>query len=180
MQRDFPVEIAFSQEFLELNGYGAAIAPPEDIKIGDRFEFNGREYTVTTLQGIYPGEVGVSYQEGGSANRNGYQVTTNISEEALLTEGKYLGNASDIEQNEERDVSVKSDEYVNSLVQQAQEIVKETFAENAHTVSAEPQQLSLFGDDEAVKPVPPKKEPFSYRTPVLMCPHLLSLSILFT
>ena len=180
VQRDFPVEIAFSQEFLELNGYGAAIAPPEDIKIGDRFEFNGREYTVTTLQGIYPGEVGVSYQEGGSANRNGYQVTTNISEEALLTEGKYLGNASDIEQNEERDVSVKSDEYVNSLVQQAQEIVKETFAENAHTVSAEPQQLSLFGDDEAVMPVPPKKEPFSYRTPVLMCPHLLSLSILFT
>ena len=32
-----------------------------EIKIGDRFEYKGKEYEVTSMKGVYPDDVGVSY-----------------------------------------------------------------------------------------------------------------------
>ena len=62
-----------------------------DIKIGDRFEYKGKEYEVTHLHGVYPDDVGVSYIDRSSAIE--YEVTSNINRYTLANQGKYLGNS---------------------------------------------------------------------------------------
>ena len=63
-----------------------------DIKIGDRFEYKGKEYEVTHLHGVYPDDVGVSYIDR-SSNGLEYEVTSNIDRYTLANQGKYLGNS---------------------------------------------------------------------------------------
>ena len=64
---------------------------PEDIKIGDRFEYNGDEYTVRALQGDQPDTVKVSYMAKQSHNLTEYEVITNIDKYVLAEQGAYLG-----------------------------------------------------------------------------------------
>ncbi|MBQ5562089.1 MAG: hypothetical protein IIT39_01705, partial [Clostridia bacterium] len=64
---------------------------PEDIKIGDRFEYNGEEYTVRALQGDQPDTVKVSYMAKQSHNLTEYEVITNIDKYVLAEQGAYLG-----------------------------------------------------------------------------------------
>ena len=61
-----------------------------EIEVGDRFLYNDREYTVTSEKGIYPDDVGVSYED----NTGGipYVVTSNIDRYKLAENGVYLGN----------------------------------------------------------------------------------------
>ena len=63
-----------------------------DIKIGDRFEYKGKEYEVTHLHGVYPDDVGVSYIDNSSTGLE-YEVTSNIDRYILANQGKYLGNS---------------------------------------------------------------------------------------
>ena len=63
-----------------------------EIKIGDRFEYNGKEYEVTSMKGVYPDDVGVSYIDK-SSNGMEYVVTSNIDRYRLANEGEYLGNS---------------------------------------------------------------------------------------
>ena len=65
---------------------------PDDIKIGDRFEYNGEEYTVRALQGNQPDTVKVSYMAKQSHNLTEYEVITNIDKYVLAEQGAYLGN----------------------------------------------------------------------------------------
>ena len=64
---------------------------PEDIKIGDKFEYNGDEYTVRALQGDQPDTVKVSYMAKQSHNLTEYEVITNIDKYVLAEQGAYLG-----------------------------------------------------------------------------------------
>ena len=65
---------------------------PDDIKIGDRFEYNGDEYTVRALQGDQPDTVKVSYMAKQSHNQTEYEVITNIDKYILAEQGIYQGN----------------------------------------------------------------------------------------
>ena len=65
---------------------------PEDIKIGDKFEYNGDEYTVRALQGDQPDTVKVSYMAKQSHNQTEYEVITNIDKYVLAEQGIYQGN----------------------------------------------------------------------------------------
>ena len=62
-----------------------------EIKIGDRFEYKGKEYEVTSMKGVYPDDVGVSYIDKSSDGME-YVVTSNIDRYRLANEGEYLGN----------------------------------------------------------------------------------------
>lgn len=61
-----------------------------EIEVGDKFLYNDREYTVTSEKGIYPDDVGVSYEDntGGIA----YEITSNIDRYKLAENGVFLGN----------------------------------------------------------------------------------------
>jgi len=61
-----------------------------DIEVGDRFLYKEREYTVTSMLGVYPNDVGVSYFEQSSIRT--YQVTSNIDKYELANKGVFLGN----------------------------------------------------------------------------------------
>ena len=79
-----------------------------EITIGDRFMYNDREYTVTSLMGVYPDDVGVSYEEkSGSIS---YQITSNIDRHKLVNEGMYLGNSE--KQNTQSPVGTENGEYI--------------------------------------------------------------------
>ncbi len=71
--------------------------PGGEIEVGDRFLYNDREYTVTSEKGIYPYEVGVSYEE--KTGDISYEVTSNINRYKLAENGIFLGN-SDKEKQE--------------------------------------------------------------------------------
>lgn len=71
--------------------------PGSEIEVGDRFLYNDREYTVTSEKGIYPYEVGVSYEE--KTGDISYEVTSNINRYKLAENGIFLGN-SDKEKQE--------------------------------------------------------------------------------
>ena len=60
-----------------------------DLKIGDKFLYQNKEYTVTTFDGIYPNDIGVSYTEKMSGGIT-YQLTSNINWRELVTNGKYI------------------------------------------------------------------------------------------
>ena len=63
----------------------------DEIEIGDRFLYKGKEYTVTSMQGIHPDEVGVSYTEKDTLHMIEYDVTSNF-DKYILAEQDYLGN----------------------------------------------------------------------------------------
>ena len=69
-----------------------------DIEVGDKFLYNDREYTVTSEKGIYPDDVGVSYEEntGGIS----YQTTQNIDRYKLADNAIFLGNPTKEQQKE--------------------------------------------------------------------------------
>ena len=64
-----------------------------EIKLGDRYLYKGQEYTVTSFEGIYPGDVGVSYVE--KLGNNAFEMIQNINKYKLMRDGKYLGNEYD-------------------------------------------------------------------------------------
>ncbi len=62
----------------------------DEVEVGDKFLYKDREYTVTSMLGVYPNDVGVSYFEQSSLRT--YQVTSNIDRYELANNGVYLGN----------------------------------------------------------------------------------------
>ena len=71
-----------------------------EIEVGDRFLYNDREYTVTSEKGIYPYEVGVSYEE--KTGDISYEVTSNINRYKLAENGVFLANPEkESEKNEQ-------------------------------------------------------------------------------
>ena len=60
-----------------------------DIQLSDKFSYKDREYTVVSLKGIYPNDIGIAYDEELS-NGVKYQVTENIDKYKLINEGIYL------------------------------------------------------------------------------------------
>lgn len=66
------------------------------IKKGDMFNYQNTEYTVTSLLGIYPNEIGITCTETLS-NGMSYNCTKNIDRDKLASEGEYLGNIDDME-----------------------------------------------------------------------------------
>ncbi len=62
-----------------------------DIEVGDRFLYNNREYTVTSDKGIYPDDVGVSYEE--KVGNTSYLTTQNVDRYKLADNGIFLGNS---------------------------------------------------------------------------------------
>ena len=62
-----------------------------DIEVGDRFLYNDREYTVTSDKGIYPDDVGVSYEE--KVGNTSYLTTQNVDRYKLADNGIFLGNS---------------------------------------------------------------------------------------
>lgn len=69
----------------------------DDIELGDIFSYKGREYTVVSMQGIYPDDVGISYNETMS-NGTVYAVTENVDRHKLAREGIYLGKSDKLTQ----------------------------------------------------------------------------------
>ena len=69
-----------------------------EIEVGDVFLYNGREYTVTPDNGIYPDDVTVSYEEqtGGVT----YLATQNIDRYKLAENGVFLGNPTKEQEKE--------------------------------------------------------------------------------
>ncbi|MGN0552456.1 MAG: YodL domain-containing protein, partial [Oscillospiraceae bacterium] len=61
-----------------------------EVEVGDRFLYNDREYTVTSEKGVYPDDVGVSYEE--NAGGRPYVITQNIDRNKLADNGIFLGN----------------------------------------------------------------------------------------
>ena len=118
---DFPVEQAFSDDFLRNNGYDIpektvtekenkknisienleqniseepsndTKTEPREMSVGDRFLYNGKEYTVDSLTGLYPGAVRVTSVEK-VFDGTEYDVMKYLDGETLAKEGKYLGN----------------------------------------------------------------------------------------
>ncbi len=71
-----------------------------EIEVGDVFLYNGHEYTVTSEKGIYPYEVGISYE--GKTGDISYEVTSNINRYKLAENGVFLGNPEkESEKNEQ-------------------------------------------------------------------------------
>ncbi|MGN0594642.1 MAG: YodL domain-containing protein, partial [Hominimerdicola sp.] len=62
----------------------------DDIEIGDKYHYKGRDYTVVSMQGVYPDDVGISYEEK-LANGTTYAITENVSKYKLESDGVYLG-----------------------------------------------------------------------------------------
>ena len=69
-----------------------------EVEVGDVFLYNGREYTVTPDNGIYPDDVTVSYEEqtGGIA----FLATQNIDRYKLAENGVFLGNPTKEQEKE--------------------------------------------------------------------------------
>lgn len=78
----------------------------DKIAVGDRFLYKGKEYTVTSMQGIYPDEVAVLYMQKDSLHMTEYEVTSNFDKH-ILAEQEYLGNAL----KNERDAGKRSTDY---------------------------------------------------------------------
>ncbi len=66
------------------------------VEVGDVFLYNGREYTVTSEKGIYPDDVGVSYEE--QTDGITYLTTQNIDRYKLAENGIFLGNPDKVQE----------------------------------------------------------------------------------
>ena len=130
----------------------------DDIKIGDKFEYKGREYEVTHLTGVYPDDVGVSYIEKMAGGLT-YQLTSNIDKYTLASQGKYLGNSQQeeiqLEQSEQseqaKDFAISdmalgqtklSERFLNNL--SAIRTLKQIEAENREATPEEQETLSKY------------------------------------
>ena len=74
-----------------------AVRTADDIEIGDKYNYKDREYTVVSMQGVYPDDVGISYDEKLS-NGTTYAVTENVNKQKLEREGVYLGKSDELAQ----------------------------------------------------------------------------------
>ena len=130
----------------------------DDIKIGDKFEYKGREYEVTHMSGVYPDDVGVSYIDR-TSNGLAYEVTSNINKYTLAHQGQYLGNIQKeelqpepIEQTEQaKDFAISdmalgqtklSERFLNNL--SAIRTLKRIEAENREATPEEQETLSKY------------------------------------
>ena len=82
---------AQSSSDVEESKMGLEAPKPDDIKIGDRFEYHGTEYTVRALQGDQPDTVKVSYIAKDSLTFTEDEIITNIDKYILAEQGAYLG-----------------------------------------------------------------------------------------
>lgn len=92
------------------------IQQADDLIIGDRFRYQGKEYTVTALEGLYPDDVTVSATNR-MANSAEYTTTMNLDKFELMRNGQYLGNAD--RQREERTTS-SANEFILSSFSETQ------------------------------------------------------------
>ncbi len=69
-----------------------------EVEVGDVFLYNDREYTVTSEKGIYPDDVGVSYED--KAGNTSYLTTQNVNRYKLAENGIFLGNPEKEKQKE--------------------------------------------------------------------------------
>ena len=127
----------------------------DDIKIGDKFEYKGKEYEVTHLTGVYPDDVGVSYIEKMAGGLT-YQLTSNIDKYTLASQGKYLGNSqqeeTQLEQTEQaKDFTISdmalgqtklSEKFLNNL--SAIRTLKQIESENRQATPEEQETLSKY------------------------------------
>ena len=67
------------------------VVTADNIEIGDKFRYKGKEYTVDTMAGVYSDDIGVSHMETMS-NGTSYAVTENVDRHTLIRDGEYLGN----------------------------------------------------------------------------------------
>ena len=81
-----------------------------DIKIGDRFSYNGREHTVTGDKGLYNDQVIITHTE--DKGSFAYRVTQNIDTYELAEKGIYLGNINDTAKKENELTEKKSKNFV--------------------------------------------------------------------
>ncbi|MCX4257716.1 MAG: SNF2-related protein [Oscillospiraceae bacterium] len=82
-----------------------------DIKIGDKFLFQGEEVTVSSLEGIYPDDVSLSKFKLNKSNGDKSKVKSNVNKFSLANYGIYLGN-SEIEKLENaKKLTSKSADY---------------------------------------------------------------------
>ncbi len=81
--------------------------PAAEITIGDKFLYRGKEVTVSSLIGIYPGEIGISKIE--KSGKIEYEVTSNVDKLTLAKDGIYLGNV-------ENDKSEEKTEYTDEPI----------------------------------------------------------------
>ena len=82
-----------------------------EVEVGDVFLYNGREYTVTPDNGIYPDDVTVSYEEqtGGIA----FLATQNIDRYKLAENGVFLGNPTKEQEKENAPTEEKPEKETN-------------------------------------------------------------------
>lgn len=82
-----------------------------EVEVGDVFLYNGREYTVTPDNGIYPDDVTVSYEEqtGGIA----FLATQNIDRYKLAENGVFLGNPTKEHEKENAPTEEKPEKETN-------------------------------------------------------------------
>ena len=85
----------------------------KEVKVGDVFLYNGREYTVESEKGIYPDDVGISYleQTGGVT----YLATQNIDRYKLAENGIFLGNPNKVQEEEAPSTESQKSEYVPKI-----------------------------------------------------------------
>ncbi len=57
-----------------------------EIQVGDRYQYEGREFEVTQLSGLYPNDVTIAVRD-----QSGYALVQNIDRDTLSREGTYLG-----------------------------------------------------------------------------------------
>lgn len=85
----------------------------DDIEIGDKYRYKNREYTVVSMQGVYPDDIGISYDEKLS-NGTAYAITENVNKNRLHSEGIYLGK------------DVKSPEIIENSMETKEEATENT------------------------------------------------------
>lgn len=69
-----------------------------EVEVGDIFLYNDREYIVTSEKGIYPDDVGVSYED--KVGNTSYLTTQNVNRYKLAENGIFIGNPEKEKQKE--------------------------------------------------------------------------------
>ena len=115
------------------------------VKVGDRFSFNGREWEVKGFDGLYPEQAVITRTEQSGSLQ--YDITQNIDIAELLSKGQRIKP----EQGENTDLSAVLDQselggaktrFKNNVA--AIRLVNKLYAENANPTAEEKRTLSQF------------------------------------
>ena len=115
------------------------------VKVGDRFSFNGREWEVKGFDGLYPEQAVITRTEQSGSLQ--YDITQNIDIAELLSKGQRIKP----EQGENTDLSAVLDQselggaktrFKNNVA--AIRLVNKLYTENANPTAEEKRTLSQF------------------------------------